>query len=314
MAVGVRVELRDIEIFLTLAEELHFGRTAQRLHVSQARVSQAIKAQERRIGATLFDRTSRVVMLTSLGKQLRDDLRAGYDTIQNGLVRASESARGASGTVRIGVMGAVGHEIRDVIDLFRDRHPECDVALREIHFSDPFASVRAGELDLALLWRPVREPDLVEGPVLLTEGRVLAVWSGHELADRASVSMEDFGGRVFLDSGPELPDYWIEAMVPGRTPSGWPVLRGPRVTTFHEVLTLVAAGECLTPLNEHVLRYYSHPGVVFVPVHDAPVTEWVLVWRKDGALPRVQRFIETAMQLGPRVLGSPRVTSTLPGA
>lgn len=306
MAVGVRVELRDIEIFLTLAEELHFGRTAQRLHVSQARVSQAIKAQERRIGAALFERTSRAVALTPIGKQLRDDLRAGYDTIQNGLAAASESARGVSGTVRVGVMGAVGHEIRDVIDLFRSRHPDCDVALREIHFSDPFTALRAGELDLALLWRPVREPDLVEGPVLLTEGRVLAVWTGHELADKASVSMEDFAGRVLIDPGPNLPDYWAEAMVPTRTASGRPVPRGPRVTTFHEALTQVARGDCLTPLNEHVLRYYSHPGVVFIPVHDAPVTEWVLVRRNDGASPRVQGFVETAAQLGPRAFGQPR--------
>jgi hypothetical protein len=79
------VELRDIEIFLRLAEELHFGQTAERLHVSQARVSQAIKAQERRIGGALFDRTSRAVVLTPLGQQLREDLRAGYDTIRRGV-------------------------------------------------------------------------------------------------------------------------------------------------------------------------------------------------------------------------------------
>ncbi|MFY1689197.1 LysR family transcriptional regulator [Plantactinospora sp. WMMB782] len=300
------MELRDIEIFLTLAEELHFGRTAQRLHVSQARVSQAIKAQERRIGAALFERTSRAVALTPVGEQLRDDLRAGYDTIQTGLAKALESARGVSGTVRMGVMGAVGHEIRDFIDLFRSRCHDCNVALREIHFSDPFTALRAGELDLALLWRPVREPDLVEGPVLLTEGRVLAVWTGHELANRASVSMEDLAGRVLVDLGPNLPDYWAEAMVPTRTAGGQPILRGPRVTTFHEVLTQVAAGKCLTPLNEHVLRYYSHPGVVFIPIHDAPVTEWVLVWREDGASPRVRSFVETAAQLGPRAFGRPR--------
>ncbi|MGW8882036.1 LysR family transcriptional regulator, partial [Streptomyces mirabilis] len=68
------MELRDIEIFLTLAEELHFGRTAARLHVSPARVSQAIKKQERRIGGALFDRTSHHVRLTPLGRQLYDDL------------------------------------------------------------------------------------------------------------------------------------------------------------------------------------------------------------------------------------------------
>ncbi len=126
------MELRDIEIFVTLAEELHFGRTAERPHVSQARVSQAIKAQERRIGAALFDRSSRAVALTPLGAQLRDDLRAGYAAIRTGVVKATETARGMTGTVRVGVMGAVGHEIRDVIDAFRGRYPDCEVALREV--------------------------------------------------------------------------------------------------------------------------------------------------------------------------------------
>jgi len=300
------VELRDIEIFLTLADELHFGRTAERLHVSQARVSQAIKAQERRIGAALFDRSSRAVTLTPLGAQLRDDLRTGYDAIRTGVVKATEAARGMTGTVRLGFMGSVAHEIRDVIDAFRGRYPDCDVALREIVFSDPFSAVRNGEIDLALLWRPVREPDLVEGPVLLTEGRVLAVWTGHELAERSSVSVEDFADRVFVDPAQGSPRYWVEAMLPERTPSGRPIPRGPVVTTFHEVLTMVAARECLSPVNEHVPRYYSHPGVVLVPVHDVPLTEWALVWREDGLLPRVRGFVDVATELGPRRFGRAR--------
>lgn len=300
------MELRDIEIFLTLAEELHFGRTAERLHVSQARVSQAIKAQERRIGAALFDRSSRAVMLTPLGAQLREDLRSGYDAIRTGVVKATEAARGMTGTVRVGFMGSVGNEVRDVIDAFRGRYPDCGVALREIHFSDPFTAVRNGEIDLALLWRPVREPDLVEGPVLLTEGRLLGVWAGHELAGRSSVSMEDFADRVVVDPGPQVPGYWVESMLPAHTSSGRPVPRGTHVTTFHELLTAVAAGECVTPMNEHALRYYSPPGVVFVPIHDAPPTEWALVWRKDGLLPRVRGFIDIATELGPRRFGQVR--------
>lgn len=235
------MELRDIEIFLTLAEELHFGRTAQRLHLSSARVSQAIKAQERRIGATLFDRTSRTVTLTPVGKQLRDDLQAGYDAIQAGMTRAMDSVRGINGALRLGFMGSLGHELRDVIDLFLSRYPECEIQLEEIHFSDPFGPLRTGRVEVALLWRPVREHDLTEGPILLTEGRVLAVGSGHPLAHRASVSMEDLGDCVVPDPA-GLPEYWIGAMLPVRTPAGRAILRsGPRPTTFHEVLTLVAA-------------------------------------------------------------------------
>lgn len=297
------MEMRDIEILLTLAEELHFGRAAERLHVSQARVSQAIKAQERRIGATLFERTSRAVTLTALGEQLCDDLRGGYETIQRSVLNATEAARGIAGTVRLGTMGAIGHELREVITRFRSRFPACDVALQEVHFSDPFTALRSGELDLALLWRPVREPDLVEGPVALTEGRVLAVWRQHELAGRTSVSVEDFAGQVFFDPGPGLPGDWFEAMAPARTPGGRSIPRGPRATSFHEILTLVAAGECVSPLNEHVLRYYTHPGVVFVPVHDVPATEWALVWRHDGLAPRGHAFVDLVRELGPAAVG-----------
>jgi DNA-binding transcriptional LysR family regulator len=300
------VELREIEIFLTLAEELHFGRTAERLHISQARVSQAIKTQERRIGGALFERTSRTVTLTPLGERLRDDLRPGYDAIRQGLTRASDSVRGVTGSVRLGVMGNVGHEIRDVIGEFTARYPEATVALREILFSDPFTALRAGELDLILVWRPVRESDLVEGPVLLTEGRLLAVWAGHELADRESVSMEDFGGQLFVDTGPAAPDYWLESMLPQFTPSDRPIPRGPRVATFHEILTRVAAREGIAPLNEHVLQYYSHPGVVLLPVHDAPPTDWALVWRTGALDRRTQAFVDVAALLGPWAYGSLR--------
>ncbi|MFF4877982.1 LysR family transcriptional regulator [Micromonospora sp. NPDC000668] len=297
------MELRDIEIFLTLAEELHFGRTAGRLHVSQARVSQAIKAQERRIGGALFERTSRAVALTPLGEQLRDDLRSGYDAIQRGLVKAAESVRGVTGTVRLGVLGAVGHELRDLIDAFRARHPGCVVTFREIHLGDPFAELRTGELDLAMVWRPVREPDLTEGPVLLTEGRLLAVWTGHELADRQSVSLEDLGGRVFVNPGPRVPGYWVESMLPAATSSGQPIRRGPAVTTFHEVLQAVSTGQALSPLSEHYMRYYSHPGIALLPIVDAPATEWALVWRTDNLHPRARAFVETAAALGPRSFG-----------
>ena len=96
------MELRDIEIFLALAEELHFGRTADRLHVSQARVSQSIAKQERQIGAPLFARSSRRVELTAIGIQLRDDLSAGYQRILDGTRAAAATARTiAAGTTRV---------------------------------------------------------------------------------------------------------------------------------------------------------------------------------------------------------------------
>lgn len=99
------VELRDIQIFLALAEELHFGRTAERLRVSQARVSQSIKQQERRTGGALFERTSRSVRLNPLGERLRDRLDAGYREIMAG----RGSCRGGPRAGRFPQPGHVRH-------------------------------------------------------------------------------------------------------------------------------------------------------------------------------------------------------------
>ncbi|MFI7610797.1 LysR family transcriptional regulator [Nonomuraea terrae] len=298
------MELRDIEIFLTLAEELHFGRTAERLHITQARVSQSIKKQERRIGAPLFERNSRTVCLTAIGSRLRDDLRQAYDLVHSGLARAAGTAQGVQGTLRLGVMGALGNELRPVIEEFGARHPGCAVQISEYHFSEPFAALRSGEVDMQLMWLPVREADLAVGPVVLTEGRVLAIAETSDLAGRTSVSMEDLAGRPVLDPGPAAPDYWAEAMIPASTPCGGPIPRGPRARTFHELLVLVAAGEIVSPVNAHVARYYTHPDIALLPIHDAPRTEWALVWRAECETPLVRAFVRTGQDLGSRPIAT----------
>ncbi|MFB9631558.1 LysR family transcriptional regulator [Nonomuraea helvata] len=119
------MELRDIEIFLTLAEELHFGRTAARLHVSQARVSQAISQQERRLGGVLFDRSNRHrIRLTPLGQQLRDDLGPAYLGVLDSLERARLAAQGVSAVLRVGMIPINANELRPYWDTFRFRHPQ----------------------------------------------------------------------------------------------------------------------------------------------------------------------------------------------
>ncbi|GLI03579.1 LysR family transcriptional regulator [Phytohabitans aurantiacus] len=124
------MEMRDIEIFLTLAEELHFGRTAARLRVSQSRVSQAIKKQERRIGGALFDRTSRTAKLTPLGEQFHKNLAAGYQQILTAIETATHTARGTTGRLTLGVFGPQASELTAVIDAFRSRNPGCELLFR----------------------------------------------------------------------------------------------------------------------------------------------------------------------------------------
>src|SRR5215207_8768024 len=97
------VGLREIRAFLTLAEELHYGRTAERLGVTPSRVSQTIRLLETRVGGKLFDRTSRRVRLTPLGERLRDDAAPAYEQLRRAYAAAQEIATGVAGTLRLGM-------------------------------------------------------------------------------------------------------------------------------------------------------------------------------------------------------------------
>ncbi|ROQ66337.1 LysR family transcriptional regulator [Streptomyces sp. 840.1] len=296
------MELRDIDIFLTLAEELHFGRTAERLHVSQARVSQAIGKQERRLGVTLFDRTSRRVALTPVGRRLREDLQQAVDLLHAGLARAQAAGLGAGRTLRLGVFGHAGHELRPLVEAFRVRHPGCDIQFGEINGNDAFTALRDGKHDAHVLWLPVAEPDLTVGPTVLTGGRVLAVSADHPLVARGAASLEDLADNQVVDLGPEPPEYWVAAMVPHRTPLGRRIPRGPAARTFHEILSLVAAGHCVHVLGEIAARYNNPPGIAFLPLHDAPALEWALTWRTGTDNPALHALARTAAALGPTAL------------
>ncbi|WP_018349453.1 LysR family transcriptional regulator [Longispora albida] len=283
-----------MEVFLVLAEELHFGRTAERLRISAARVSQTISKQERQIGAPLFERTSRKVTLTPIGQQFLAELRPAYEELRRVVETTVAVARGHEGTLTLGIMGAMGHEIFPILDLFRARHPACALQLREAHFSDPFGPLRSGQVDVQLTWGPVREPDLAVGPEVYTESSVLAVPDGHPLAARQSVSLEDLAGYPVMAVPSQAPEYWIDAISPFRTPSGRPIARDTTVVTFQEVLTLVAAGVSITPVHAHAVKYYQRPGIVFVPIHDAQPCSWYLIWRAAGETTLVRAFAQAA--------------------
>ncbi|MFI6180190.1 LysR family transcriptional regulator [Nonomuraea sp. NPDC051191] len=293
------MELRDIEIFLTLAEELHFGRTAERLLVTPARITQAIKKQERQIGAALFERTNRAVQLTPLGRQLRDDLWPVYTGLQDGMRRAKLAARGKTGRLRIGMVNSNHEDLRPLFNDFEARHPTCEIHFRYVGFGDPFGPLRAGEVDLQIAWLPVNEPDLTVGPVVYIEPVVLAVGTKHRLAGRPSISYEDLADEVVM--GGAKPDYWREALTPRYTPSGRPIPIGPIATSSAEMLPLLSNGEAVSPAHAHAVRYFARPEITYVPIHDAPPARWALIRRTARQDDLIQDFLRVAHEFGPIV-------------
>lgn len=288
------MELRDIEIFLTLAEELHFGRTAERLHLTTARISQSIKQQERRIGGALFERTSRSVRLTPLGARLRERLDAGYREIMAGVEEATATARGQVGTLTVGTFDTHHQEIAAALDLFRQRHPQCELRMREILPTDPFGGLRAGRIDVGLLWLPVREPDLAVGPEFFTERLVLAVAPDHPLAGREQVEMEVLGDYPVIDADGPIPDYLWEAHTPPVTPAGRPIRRGTAVTTLNEAFSAIAGGGVISPIGVDAARTRRRSDVVFVPISDGPLLRYAPVWRSAGENSLVRAFVQAA--------------------
>lgn len=289
------MELRDIEIFLTLAEELHFGRTAERLRVTPARVSQSIKKQERRIGAPLFDRSTRVVRLTPLGEQLHQELRAGYQRIIDGIQAATIAAGGLSGVLRLGLMGAQAWMVRDLIERFRDRYPAVELRHCEIQPTAPFEELRAGAVDVAVAWLPVHEPDLTVGPVTHTSDQVLMVAATHPLAGRDSVCLEDLGDCTVLTPN-ALPASMETVFNPYLTPSGRPIPRGPVVSSWHEEMTLVAGGKIVSAVVAESGRFYPWPNIAYVPIRDAQPCRWALIWRSTGETSLIRALAETVVQ------------------
>ncbi|MEU7581680.1 LysR family transcriptional regulator [Streptomyces sp. NPDC041068] len=296
------LERHELEAFLTLAEELHFGRSAERLHVSTARVSQTIAKLERRIGVVLFHRTSRRVELSPVGRQLYEDTRPAWDQIADAFARAVDTGRGLTGLLRVAFDGpAASQLLLGTAQAFRSRHPDCDVQLREARPREVLPWLRNGEVDIALTCHPMDEKDVAFGPVLVREARMLAVPAGHPFARRTTVSMADLA-RVTVLQTPEtlhdsLPDSLPDDRAPRRTPAGQPSAHGLSAATFTEILTLVSAGEGVATVGAHARRYFARPDVAYVLIEDAAPVEWGLVWLADAATARIQAFSRTALNV-----------------
>lgn len=287
------MERREIEILLTLAEELHFGRAAERLFVSQARVSQTVAALERRLGVRLFERTSRRVALTPVGRHLCDEVRAGHERIQRGVAAAVAAGRGVDGVLTVGLEApAVEELIADTLDHVRRHHPGTELRLLEADFADPLRSLRAGEVDVLITNAPVTEPDLVTGPVVASEPTVLAVPVHHRLADRTTVSLDDLGGETVLRAGRRPAPYWRDGPAAWVTSTGEDVHRGAAARTFQDLFAAIARGEGVCPVAAHAAAYFRRPTIAFVPFDDtAPPVEWILTWRIGHDTQRVRTFV-----------------------
>jgi DNA-binding transcriptional LysR family regulator len=273
------VELRQIDCFLAVATDLHFGNAAKRLSLTQSSVSEAINSLEKEVGGQLFIRTSRRVQLTPLEK-FRLGVEPAALVLRATLDDCRKTALGQTSRLRIGFLGGGLYEytLRFVRHL-RSKF-QIDVDWVELSLLDQFEAVSLGKVDAAFCRLPLSHDGLVQCTVLFEEKKKLVVPADHRLCDRDLIDPEE----VAFETLPTLPDNhqlgaWAAVHFPDHTPSGRPIARGPVVTTIRECLAVVESGEAVVIVGERLEQYYSNPAIRYIEIGVPPV-ETALVRRR----------------------------------
>src|ERR1700682_5097787 len=193
------MELRQILSFLSIAETLHFGHTAELIHLSQPALSLQIRALEEELGVRLFDRNRRKTTLTAAGVAFRDDAVAALSQLDQAIRRAKLAAKGKLGLLRIGFISTAGSEIvPDIFRQFRELNPDVEFSLRAITTADQVQMLETASLDIGFLRLPIGEHSALDVVTVHRERFVLVVPASHKLAKRKKVRLSDVSGQDFV--------------------------------------------------------------------------------------------------------------------
>jgi DNA-binding transcriptional LysR family regulator len=293
------IELRELRIFLVLAGELHFGRTAERMGISQPGVSEAVRVLESRLGVRLFHRTSRQVRLTPAGEELRGKLAPALAALEQALAETSHLSGDIRGLLRIGfVLTTEGPALSRLAAAFHARYPACEVRLQEVDTFGAYRALRQGDVDVLCNWLAVDEPDLTAGAMFAHYDRALAVAPSHRLAGNSTVSIEDLAGEEVALFPPSTPSAVYDLLVPPRTPSGHPIRRTQPIRTINEILSFVARGRIVHPTSSTV-PIFGRDDVILIPIDDLPPIPLGLIWCTSRENPRIRALDETARSIVP---------------
>ena len=296
------VPIHVIRYFCVLAEELHFGRAAERLSITPPSLSQQISRLEQQLDVKLFDRSPRKVELTRFGRELLPLARRVQDDHDQLLSwgRALQRDR-ESPVLRVGVVAAgAGSLTTSAIAATMQAIPQARIEMRRLGFFDVADDLESGRADVVFAPWPMRLPPRVRAEPLWREPRVLVVRSDHPLAGRESISILDTRDEVFVAVAkgvPDVVDWWI---VDPR-PDGSRPKRGPTADSVEGLLELVAAGAGVNIAGESASRHYRREELAFIPIVDIEPATIVLCSLSDSPNPMVNAFRETAQALSPLV-------------
>ncbi|MEU5308229.1 LysR family transcriptional regulator [Streptomyces sp. NPDC021562] len=282
------METRELRYFVAVAEELHFGRAAERLGIAQPPLSRAIGLLERRLGATLLERTSRAVTLTDAGSVLLREARAALDAVaaaERRTRRAALAATGHPGVVLATKAGASGELLAKLLDAYAAEPDAVTVDLLLCGIGEQEHMLRDGRADVALLHLPFDSTAGLDTEELLTENQVLVLPAGHPLTTRPHVRMAD------VTDLPGLPlPRWPRP--DGTYPDG----PGPQARDHAQLHQLIALGRACWVAPESC-RTQLREDLATVPVLDAPPVTTVIAWPPHSRSRAVAGLVRAATAL-----------------
>ncbi|MEU5986372.1 LysR substrate-binding domain-containing protein [Streptomyces sp. NPDC047434] len=277
------VELRTLRYFVAVAEEIHFGRAATRLHMSQPPLSRAIKQLETEVGALLFARSPAGVTLTAVGAVLLDEARALLDRADRVRVRVTAAAGVA--TLTIGILGdSTDPGATRLAAAYRRSHPGVDIRIRDTDLTDPTCGLRAGLVDVALTRAPFDESALTMRE-LRTDPVGVVLRADDPLAGRGRLQLADLAGRRWFQFPPGTDPIW-QSYWNGGVPREGPVVRVVQ-ECLQAVLWNGTVG--LAPLGHDL-----GAELVVVPLIDMAPSRVVAAWNEGDTNPLIRSFIEIA--------------------
>ncbi|MEU5760172.1 LysR family transcriptional regulator [Nocardia sp. NPDC047648] len=282
------VETRELRYFVAVAEELHFGRAAQRLGIAQPPLSRAIGQLERRLGVVLLRRTSRAVTLTEAGSVLLGEARAALDAVEAAerrTRRAALAATGRAGVVLATKAGASVELLAKLLDAYAAEPGAVTIDVLLCGIGEQERLLRDGRADVALLHRPFDATAGFDTEDLYTEGQVALLPAGHPLADRSHVRMAEVAALPGLPM-PRWP----------RRDGTYPDGPGPLARDHTQLLQLIALGRASAILPESV-RAHLRGDHAAVPVLDAPAVTTVIAWPPHSRSKAVADLVRTATRL-----------------
>ncbi|MGO3130288.1 MAG: LysR family transcriptional regulator [Alcaligenes sp.] len=287
------MDLRHLRCFLVLAEELHFSRAAERLHIEQSPLSRTIKELEENLGVQLFARNRRGTRLTAAGQTFLDDVRRVFAILELARSNVLSVASGYRGTLHIAVSdGAFEPRLSAWLARCREEEPEVEVRLTEVALAEQLRGLRDGQFDAGFA-RTDEAGDDIEVHAIWNDPLMLAVPARHPLLVHPRVPWEELARYPLVACHPEACEGLCRQLLQLlRTLDDEPILV-EQATSLDMMLTLVAAGYGLGFVTAIRIAASRHPGVVVRPIMDdsPPVLTTYVLRLRDNESAQLNRFI-----------------------